>query len=115
TIEDFFNIGHALSVWPQRPFQASVGIVSISGGVGALMADEADDCGLALPALPEGEQRRLLERITFASASNPVDVTGQAITDPTILRDTIAGMLDSRRYGALAVFLAAAGSSDTLW
>ncbi len=115
TIEDFFNIGHALSVWGQRPAQASVGIVSISGGVGALMADEADDCGLALPVLPDHSQRMLLERIPFASACNPVDVTGQAITDPAILRDTITDMLDTKRYGALAVFLAAAGSSEAMW
>jgi len=32
-----------------------------------------------------------------------------------VLRDTVMGMLDTRRYGALAVFLAAAGSSDALW
>lgn len=115
SIEDFFNIGHALSVWGRRPSQASVGIVSISGGVGALMADEADDCGLALPALPQEQQRRLLERIAFASADNPVDVTGQAVADPAVLRDTVMGMLDAERYGALAVFLAAAGSSDALW
>ncbi|MDS1139488.1 acetate--CoA ligase family protein [Pusillimonas sp. SM2304] len=115
TIDDFFNIGHALSVWEQRPSQASVGIVSVSGGVGALMADEADDHELSLPALPKDDQRKLLERITFASAGNPVDVTGQALTDPTILRDTVSSMLDTQQYGALTVFLAAAGSSDTLW
>jgi acyl-CoA synthetase (NDP forming) len=115
SIEDFFNIGHALSVWGRRPTQASTGIVSISGGVGALMADEADDCGLTLPTLPQEQQRRLLDRIAFAGASNPVDVTGQAIADPAVLRDTVMGMLDAKSYGALAVFLAAAGSSEALW
>ncbi|OWT55203.1 acetate--CoA ligase family protein [Candidimonas nitroreducens] len=115
SIEDFFNIGHALSVWGRRPPQASVGIVSISGGVGALMADEADDGKLALPALPPEARRKLLDRTAFASADNPVDVTGQAVADPAVLQETIVGMLDTGRYGALAVFLAAAGSTDALW
>lgn len=115
TIDEFFNVGYALSVWTSVPVLRQLGIVSISGGVGALMADEADEQGLTLPPMPEEARQRLLERIPFASANNPVDITGQAITEPTVLIDTACDMLESGQYGALTIFLAAAGSSETLW
>ncbi len=115
TIDEFFNVGQALSKWPQRAAGQNLAIISISGGVGALMADEADEHGLNLPAPPEKVQARLLERIPFASANNPVDVTGQALTDLSILLDTSRDLLATNKYAALAIFLAAAGSSEKLW
>ena len=115
TIDEFFNVGQALSKWPHRAASQDLAIISISGGVGALMADEADDHHLSLPAPPEDVQARLLARIPFASANNPVDVTGQALTDLSILLDTSRDLLATGKYGALAIFLAAAGSSEALW
>ncbi|HLU02551.1 MAG TPA: acetate--CoA ligase family protein [Advenella sp.] len=115
TIDEFFNIGHALSKWPHYPASRNLAIMSISGGVGALMADEADEHGLNLPAPPDEVKTRLLNRIPFAGANNPVDITGQALTDLSILLDTGRDLLCTGNYAALAIFLAAAGSSETLW
>lgn len=115
TIEEFFNLGYALDTWKQPPQGRRLGIFTISGGVGALMADEAADAGLALPEPAADAQARLLERVPFASARNPVDVTGQAVSEPGLLLATADDMLADGRYDALAVFLAAAGSSEALW
>ena len=51
-------------------------MATVSGGVGELMADDANGRGLAVPPIPEAAQRRMLERVPFAVARNPVDVTG---------------------------------------
>ncbi|HEY9269992.1 acetate--CoA ligase family protein, partial [Achromobacter sp.] len=115
TIEEFFNLGYALDTWKRPPQGRRLGIFTISGGVGALMADEAADTGLALPEPAADAQARLLERVPFASGRNPVDVTGQAVSEPGLLLATADDMLADGRYDALAVFLAAAGSSETLW
>ncbi|MFD4837066.1 acetate--CoA ligase family protein [Achromobacter sp. NPDC058515] len=115
TIEEFFNLGYALDTWKQAPQGKRLGIFTISGGVGALMADEAEEAGLALPEPSAPAQARLLERVPFASARNPVDVTGQAVSEPGLLLATAEDMLADGRYDALAVFLAAAGSSEALW
>jgi len=115
TIEEFFNLGYALDTWKHPPAGRRLGIFTISGGVGALMADEAHDAGLALPEPADAAQARLLERVPFASARNPVDVTGQAVSEPGLLLATADDILADGRYDALAVFLAAAGSSETLW
>ncbi|CAB3646597.1 acetate--CoA ligase family protein [Achromobacter pestifer] len=114
TIEEFFNLGYALDTWKQRPQGKRLGIFTISGGVGALMADDAQDAGLSLPEPAVEAQARLLERVPFASARNPVDVTGQAVSEPGLLLATAEDMLADDRYDALAVFLAAAGSSEAL-
>ncbi|RSE88300.1 acetate--CoA ligase family protein [Achromobacter denitrificans] len=115
TIEEFFNLGYALDTWKRPPAGRRLGIFTISGGVGALMADEAQDAGLALPEPAGAAQARLLERVPFASARNPVDVTGQAVSEPGLLLATADDILADGRYDALAVFLAAAGSSEALW
>ncbi|EHK65360.1 acetate--CoA ligase family protein [Achromobacter arsenitoxydans] len=115
TIDEFFNLGYALDTWQRPPQGRRLGIVTISGGVGALMADEAADIGLALPEPAADTQARLLQRVPFASGRNPVDVTGQAVSEPGLLLATADDMLAEGRYDALAVFLAAAGSSEALW
>lgn len=115
TIEEFFNLGYALDTWKQPPRGNRLGIFTISGGVGALMADDAADTGLVLPEPAAGAQARLLAQVPFASGHNPVDVTGQAVSEPGVLLSTAQDMLSDGRYDALAVFLAAAGSSETLW
>ncbi|WP_332610041.1 acetate--CoA ligase family protein [Achromobacter sp. ESBL13] len=115
SIEDFFNLGYALDTWQQRPKGKRLGIFTISGGVGALMADEAEEAGLSLPEPDAAAQARLLERVPFAGPRNPVDVTGQVVSEPGLLLATADDMLADGRYDALAVFLAAAGSSEALW
>ncbi|MCX5591612.1 acetate--CoA ligase family protein [Alcaligenes endophyticus] len=115
SIDEFFNVGQALSVWRHPTRNTGLAVMSLSGGVGALMADDAQEMGLSLPAMPKQAQNRLLQRVPFAGTQNPVDVTGQAVSDPTLFSDTAHDMLSSGQFGALVVFLAAAGSSDSFW
>ena len=114
TIEEFFHVGYALSIAP-RTQQPSVGLLTVSGGVGALMADDAEDRGLEIPPMPKAAQEQLLSWVPFAGVRNPVDITGQVTSEPDLLSRTAMLMLDSRRYGSLVVFLAAAGSSEAFW
>ncbi|TSH88834.1 acetate--CoA ligase family protein [Verticiella sediminum] len=114
TIEDFFNVGYALSVAP-RPTNPSVGVLTVSGGVGALMADDASLAGLELTPMPEHTQQWLREKVPFAAPVNPVDITAQVTAQPELLDETAYRMLDEGGYGSLLIFLAAGGLSDTMW
>ncbi len=61
-----------------RPGGTRVGIVSSSGGAGALAADRCEAEGLAVPALEPATVAALEARLaSFASSENPVDVTAQ--------------------------------------
>jgi acyl-CoA synthetase (NDP forming) len=115
TIESFLNIGYALQACGRRPANRNIGIVTISGGVGALMADDAEEAGLQLPPLPQAAQQQILDRVPFAGTRNPVDITGQLTSEPGLLEFAARLMMEADAYGSLLVFLAAAGSSDALW
>jgi acetyltransferase len=55
-----------------------VGVITVSGGTGALASDALTAQGLALPELSPGLQRRIVELLpAYGSAQNPVDVTAQ--------------------------------------
>lgn len=115
TIEDFFNFGSALSVAHRRPMGRRLGVLTLSGGVGALMADDAEDAGLELPEMPLEAQKALLNRVPFSGPKNPVDVTGQVTAEPELLTYTAELMGNSKCFDSLVVFLAATGVSDALW
>lgn len=64
----------------------NIGILSISGGAGVLMADRSEVLGLGVPEF-KGETRRKLESYLppFGSAKNPVDLTAAAVSEPEML------------------------------
>ena len=84
SIEEFFDVARS-SVIGTLPANDRVAMVTVSGGVGVLMADDANRRGLALPEMREEAQRRLLEFVPFAAALNSIDVTGQLLNDPSLL------------------------------
>lgn len=113
TIEEFFDVAHSLAVGG-IPTNGKLGLLTVSGGVGVLMADAAEDAGLELPALSEHAQKRILERVPYAATRNPVDITGQVTSDIGLLELAAHTMLGDGGYGSLIIFLAAAGLTPTM-
>jgi acetyltransferase len=70
----------------RMPEGNNIGILSISGGAGVLMADKCETLGLNIPEFM-GETRRILESYLppFGSAKNPVDLTSAAVAEPEML------------------------------
>jgi acetate---CoA ligase (ADP-forming) len=91
------------------PSNGRLGIVTISGGVGVMMADEAIARGLDVARLPAAAQARLKEIMPLAGVRNPVDATTVLLTDPPLIRRFLDETLRSGDYGAVAVFLATFG------
>ena len=86
------------------PSNPRIGIMTISGGAGVLMADEAVARGLEVAPMPEAAQRRLKEKISFCTPRNPVDVTAQVFNAPHLVGEFLNAMLDDGDYGAVVVF-----------
>lgn len=64
------------------PQGSNVGVVSISGGAGVLLADRCDEAGLRLPSLGDATLRELRSAApSFSSLRNPFDVTAQVFND----------------------------------
>ncbi len=81
-----------------------LGIVTVSGGAGVLMADAASQYGFQLPPMPEAAQARLQAAMPFGSAVNPVDTTAQAMNDLSLVGQSIEAMLDDAGYDAVVGF-----------
>lgn len=111
TVEELFTVGYAASVCP-LPASNRTGVLTVSGGVGVLMADEASNAGLDLAEMPQAAQAALLREIPFAGPRNPVDITGQTVAVPGLLERTLAGMLgngeEQAGYDMVVFFPAAA-------
>jgi len=84
SLEEFadFTAAATTGLFPERPEAV---IVSMSGGVAALMADAASATGLKLPPLPKGGQDTLKKIVSFAAVTNPIDTAAPGMADMGIL------------------------------
>ncbi len=110
TMDEFFAVGYAASV-TRMPPGGRLGIMTVSGGVGALMADEASSNDLALPSLPDDSQKALRDMVPFCGPNNPVDITGHFQNEHQVFDKAVDLMAQSGLYDALVVFAAATGLS----
>ena len=113
SIEEFFDVARSCVIG-SRPVNERVALVTVSGGVGVLMADDANRRGLEVAPMPEAAQRRMLELVPFAAARNPVDVTGQVLNDPTLLDQAIELAAGHGDYGSVVSFQGSIGRNPAL-
>ncbi|MCC5857147.1 MAG: acetate--CoA ligase family protein [Ectothiorhodospiraceae bacterium] len=103
TTQAFIDLLYTLSRRPPLGGRR-LGVLTMSGGAGVLMADAASDHGLELTPLPEDARAWLDERIPFGSAVNPVDTTAQAVNDMNLVRDALRVMLERGGHDAVVSF-----------
>ena len=96
------------------PAGKNLGLVTISGGGGVLMADAASDEGLIVGPMPQDAQKILKELVPFASPMNPVDVTAQFFNDLSIVPKFTDLMLSRGGYDALIGFWTSVAGSPVL-
>jgi acyl-CoA synthetase (NDP forming) len=109
TIDELFDVAYACSVASQPPKGNRIGLLTVSGGVGALMADVATECGLDVAPMPEDAQRRLKAILPFAGPRNPVDMTAQLVNDLTLFEKNFQLMLEEGGYDVVVAFLSSVG------
>ncbi|WP_295547188.1 acetate--CoA ligase family protein [uncultured Pseudacidovorax sp.] len=114
TLTEFFDLAHSAAV-AGRPRDRSLGLFTLSGGVGALMADAADALGLDVRPLSLQAQATLREWVPFAAPRNPVDITGQVTNDLSLMERSARLMLQDQGFASWMGFLAAAGASEAFW
>ncbi len=85
TIEEMLDVAYFCSKLPV-PQNDQAGIVTVSGGIGILMADAAETHSITLPELPPLAAKRMAELLPFAPIGNPLDTTAQvtAVKDGTV-------------------------------
>jgi acyl-CoA synthetase (NDP forming) len=96
------------------PVGKRLGLVTISGGAGVLMADAAEEYGLDVAPMPEDAQAELKQILPFAAPRNPVDVTAQFFNDLSLVPRFTKAMLDRGGYDALIGFWTSVAGSPVL-
>ncbi|KQT13325.1 acetate--CoA ligase family protein [Ramlibacter sp. Leaf400] len=83
--EDFAQMADLamLSALRDRTAGRRVGVLTLSGALGAILADKFSAAGLEVPTLPAATQARFRGVIPdYGMVSNPVDCTGNIVNDP---------------------------------
>jgi len=96
------------------PAGKNLGLVTISGGGGVIMADAAADEGLTVGPMPKDAQDELKKLVPFASPMNPVDVTAQFFNDLSLIPKFTDLMLSKGGYDALIGFWTSVAGSPVL-
>ena len=88
------------------PDGRGLGIVTQSGGAGVLMADRAEEMGLVVSELSPQTRAQLAAVIpAFGTTGNPVDVTGQFVSNPNLLLDSMRIMMSDPQVHVGIVWL----------
>lgn len=106
-VSELFSTALALS-WlrDKLPRGCNVGIVSASGGICGVAADECEAFGLNVPALPVATQEKMQSFTPpFAALRNPVDVTGQIRSFPTGYQDVVRTVASDPSIDALLLLI----------
>jgi acyl-CoA synthetase (NDP forming) len=111
SLEHLTDVAAAVS-GGRYPADRSIGIVSMSGGVGVLSADRASARGLDVRELPQPVQAKLRQAVSFSATRNPVDTSAAGMTDFGIFAQFIENVVEEGGYASIVVFMTHIGLMD---
>jgi acyl-CoA synthetase (NDP forming) len=108
SLDDLMDLSYMFA-FGSAPAGTRTGIVTSSGGVGILMADQAHDEGLTIPPLPDEAQAALRSIWPAAGVGNPIDTTAQLVQDRELLSSFLETVLRDGQFDSVIIFLSYIG------
>jgi acyl-CoA synthetase (NDP forming) len=104
-IDELIDFSMALATTPP-PRGNRVGIMTESGGGGVLLTERCAELGLEVGEI-FGQTRDRLQKVVPAlgSVRNPVDLTGQSLSNPALVKGAIEVMVDSEDFDMVVPLL----------
>ncbi len=96
------------------PANNTLGVLTLSGGAGVIIADAAQAVGLPMPEMPQASQKRLLDLLPFASPRNPVDVTAQYLNEMSLVSQFTDALIDEGGYTSILGFFTYSGGAPSV-
>ena len=96
------------------PVSNAMGVLTVSGGAGIIIADEAERYGVTMPEMPQDAQARMHEKLAFAATRNPVDCTAQALNQLSLTGDFGVEMVENGDYSSFLTFFSHAGGVPSI-
>lgn len=95
-----------LFLFDSVPAGSRLAVMSVSGGAGVLIADEAEAQGLSLPAFSEKTVAALRPVLpSFAQPANPVDLTGNVVQNTASISQAFAAVGADPDVDAVVLFV----------
>ncbi len=113
TTEELLDVAYACTggIFPESN---RIGLITLSGGVGAQMADYSKGAGLDVAPMPDAAQAKLKALLPFSSALNPVDTTAHFFNDMNLVRENFNIMLEEGGYDIAVAFFTMVAASPYL-
>jgi acyl-CoA synthetase (NDP forming) len=96
------------------PANNTLGVLTLSGGAGVIIADAAQAVGLPMPEMPLASQQRLRDLLPFAAPRNPVDVTAQYLNEMSLVSKFTDALIDEGGYTSILGFFTYSGGAPTI-
>lgn len=96
------------------PVGNTLGVLTVSGGAGILIADDAERLGLPMPEMPAAAQKELNDLLSFAATRNPVDCTAQALNQLDLVGEFGLRMVEAGGYKSILIFFSQAGGAKSI-
>ena len=101
TLEEFSDLLELTLRFPGLPARGPA-VLTESGAFKALTLDLCEQVGLELPQIDDASAPLLRAALpSFVPASNPVDLTAQALVDPDLYRRALSALLQDDRLGSV--------------
>lgn len=107
-VDNASEMFHCLKIFssPKRLRGKRIGILSISGGAGVIMADACEKYGLELAQLqPDSEEQLRSLLPPFGSPRNPVDITAQVLTEVDKFYASAKCVVDDPGTDGIVIFI----------
>jgi acyl-CoA synthetase (NDP forming) len=94
-----------LSGFRHRSGGKRIAIMTLSGALGAILADKFIGAGLDVPTLPSDVQQKLRDGIPdYGMVSNPIDVTGNIVNNPDFVRSVFEALAQTDSIDTVVVY-----------
>ncbi len=108
SIEEMIDIAYLCAIAPLPPNDA-VGVLTVSGGIGVLMADACIEAGLSVPPMADDVLARIRAIQPMAGGRNPIDTTAQLNGRMHVFEAISQEMLRGAELGSFLFYLAHLG------
>ncbi len=106
--DELFDLAEGFALTKKRPKGRGIGILTNSGGIGVLCADQLSVDGLTVPDLDGATEAALAgDMLPFVAPRNPVDVALQALGDTDCIRRHAGRLAADPHIDAVLCFLGA--------
>jgi acyl-CoA synthetase (NDP forming) len=103
-LDELWQVAQLIDAWgPSDGSLGQLGVVALSGGEGALIADECARYGIELGSVSDGFAQLIDDNFEYATASNPFDPSGEVIGHPEKVKLALRAFVEQNEFSRVLI------------